>query len=83
MITFLLAFLLTVTPPTPAPSAPVLSASESIALQALEEKKNDAAKAFQAASNAEDAVVAEFARNNPGYHLTPAPDFKVTKDQAK
>lgn len=76
---FVLSFLLGLGPQTPQ-LTPTLSASQQIAIQALEQQKAAARLQFNKADEQERDVMAEFARQHSGWHLDPM-TFTPTKDE--
>ena len=62
--------------------APALSASERIALQSIEEKKQGIKQQWNALIQQESQVIAEFAQEHPGWHLDPM-TFAPAKDALK
>lgn len=58
---------------------PTLSTSDRVAIQSLEEKKSEAQKAYTDASQVEQAIIAEWVKSHPGYHINPQ-NFAVEAD---
>jgi hypothetical protein len=58
-------------PPPAAPSLPVLSTSDKIALQALEKQKQEAQQQFTNSNQSESVILREFTTAHPGYHVNP------------
>ena len=58
----------------------MLSASQQIAIQTLEQQKAAARQQFNKADEQEKAVMAEFAQQHSGWHLDPM-TFTPTRDE--
>lgn len=60
---------------------PQLSTAEKVALQNLEKQKSEAQQTFMQAQQTEQQIEQDFAREHPGFHLSPV-NFAVIKDAA-
>lgn len=64
---------------SPSPDQPILSTAEVVAINSIEKDKQNLINQMQQDNLAENKIIQEFSKENPGWHLTST--FQVEKDK--